>query len=418
MSPLERQLQLYKGLVEVSGLINGISEHKLLLPAVLEVARRVFGAEAASLFLINELSELVLVAAHGGPAEFDGKLIVPQGRGFAGWVAEHGLPLLVPDAYADDRFFADFDKQTGFRTRSLLCAPLIYQGKKIGVVQVLNPVGRTAFEELELEPFSAYGTLAATAIDKVRSLERQIEQQRSAQECAWAREIQTSFLPQTLPERDDLHFAAAYRPALNVGGDFYDVLETGPDELYFVIGDVSGKGVPAALLMAQAISTLRSIIAPGLAPATVLERWNALLCQHTVRGMFITALLGRANVYERRLELANAGHCPPFRVSPEGKVSESPLPGSAPLGILPQLEPSRLDVTLSSREWMVFYTDGLSESFDPNEELLERSGVAKLLQARFREAGDVIDALTFGERKHRRYAEPHDDLTLLVFGFS
>lgn len=414
---LERQLLLYKGLVEVSALINGITDRAALLPAVLEVARRVFGAETSSLFLLGEEGELALAASRGGPGNFTGRLVVPRGRGIAGWVAEHGEPLLVPDAYEDPRFFRDFDLQTGFRTRSMLCVPLRHEEKKIGVIQVINTVSRPPFDLVDLEAFSAYGTLVATALDKVRALEREREQQRAAQEFAWAREIQVSFLPPSLPERDDLHFAAAYRPARNVGGDFYDVLETGPDELYFVIGDVSGKGVPAALLMAQAISTLRLIVQPGISPEVALARWNSMLSGHTVRGMFITALLGRAIVPERRIQLVSAGHCAPFCISAEGMARSIEFPGSPPLGVLPKLTHHLHEVTLDPCDWIAFFTDGLIESFDPDRVPLERSGVERLLSARFQHAGDVVDALTLGEQKHRRFAEPHDDLTLLVFGF-
>lgn len=289
--------------------------------------------------------------------------------------------------------------------------------KKIGVIQVINPTERASFDEADLEAFNAYGTLAATAIDKLHLLEQQREQERVAQEFTWAREIQTSFLPQALPERADLHFATAYRPALNVGGDFYDVLQTGPDELYFVIGDVSGKGVPAALLMAQAISTLRHIILPGISPNVALSRWNSLLSGHTVRGMFITALLGRISVPERRLELVSAGHCAPMRVTDEGLGEELKVPGSPPLGVLKDLPTQHFEATLEPHEWLACFTDGLPESFDPDRTALGRTGVAELLRGRFRAAGDVVDALSLGERRHRRFAEPHDDLTLLVFGF-
>src|SRR6187402_1681909 len=223
---LEHQLKVYKGLVEVSALINAITESSELLPAILEVARRVMEVEAASLFLLNAEGELELACASGGAASPPGasgaKITVPRGRGIAGWVLEHGEALLVADAYADPRFFAEADKLTGFRTRSILCAPLKRKGTEIGVLQVLNPLEREAFDETDLEAFCAYGNLAATAIDKLRTIERQREQQRAAQEIAFAREIQVSFLPQVLPTLEHIQFAAAYRPALNVGGDFYD----------------------------------------------------------------------------------------------------------------------------------------------------------------------------------------------------
>jgi sigma-B regulation protein RsbU (phosphoserine phosphatase) len=204
---------------------------------------------------------------------------------------------------------------------------------------------------------------------------------------------------------------------LNVGGDFYDVLEVGPDELYFVVGDVSGKGMPAALLMAQALSILRFIVQPGISPVTALARWNEMLCGQTIRGMFITALLGRIVLSRRTVEFSSAGHCFPFRVHREGRAEELRLPGSPPLGILPELPPHSHSVDLDSGDWLVIYTDGLSESFNAEDVPLDSAGVANLLGQKFRAAADVVDALNSGELNHRKLAEPSDDLTVLVFGF-
>jgi sigma-B regulation protein RsbU (phosphoserine phosphatase) len=417
---LERQLKLYKGLVEVSALINAITESSELLPAILDVARRVMEVEAASLFLVNGSGELELTYASGGvisgTSAPDARIVVPRGRGIAGWVLEHGEALLVPDAYADPRFFKDTDLKTGFRTRSILCAPMQRKGKEIGVLQVLNPIGREAFDEDDLAAFRAYGDLAATAIDKLRTIERQHEQQRVAQEFAFAREIQASFLPQSLPAHPHVHFAAAYRPALNVGGDFYDVIELGPDEIYFVVGDVSGKGMPAALLMAQALSILRLIVKPGIAPVAAMARWNAMICGHTIRGMFITAMLGRLVPSTRQVELCSAGHCHPFTTA-EGRVEQIKITGSPPLGLLPELPARSHALTLAPNQWFVLYTDGLVESFNREDVPLDAEGVERLLSQNFASATDVIDGLNRGELNHRQGADPHDDLTILVFGF-
>ncbi len=417
---LERQLQLYKGLVEVSVLINAITDSTELLPAILDVARRVLAVEAASLFLVTAGGELELVyassagAVAGAPHE---PIVVPRGRGISGWVLEHGRPLLVPDAYADPRFYKDTDRQTGFRTRSILCVPMQREGREIGVLQVLNPVGRAAFEEIDLEAFEAYGNLAATAIEKLRSIDRQREQDRVSQELAFAREIQSSFLPQSLPRHDRVSFASAYRPALHVGGDFFDVIETGPDEIHFAVGDVSGKGMPAALLMAQALSMLRLIVNPGAPPAAAMARWNTMLAGHTIRGMFITALLGRMALSTRHVELCSAGHCHPFLARIDGTAAEMRMAGSPPLGLLPKLDCRSMSLTLGPREWLVLYTDGLSEALNSADEELSVSGVAALLSRPFADAAEVIRALDEGERRHRGGAEPHDDLTLLAFGF-
>ena len=415
-----RQLKVYKGLVEVSALINAITDFNELLAAILDVSRRVMFAEASSLFLTNADGNLELVVASGAgagetPKE---KIVVPRGQGIAGWVLENKTSALVKDAYADPRFYQGVDKKTGFRTRSILCVPLSRNQHEIGVLQVLNPVEKESFDENDVEAFEAYGMLAATAIEKLRIIDQQRKQERMEQEFSFAREIQNSFLPQSLPSLGALSFAATYRPALNIGGDFYDVLEIGPDEVYFVIGDVSGKGIPAALLMAQALNTLRLIVKSGISPADALARWNGMLCGHTIRGMFITSLLGRIVPSQRLVEMASAGHCQPFLASAGGGVIQLDVKSAPPIGILDGLQYHLTSTTLSPNDWLIFYTDGLTESFSPDNTLLESEGVERILSAQpLASADDVLAKLRTGEENHRQNADPHDDLTILVFGF-
>jgi sigma-B regulation protein RsbU (phosphoserine phosphatase) len=415
---LRRTLGIYKGLVEVSALINAITNFDELLAEIMEVARRVMCADASSIFLLDDEQNLRLAVARGPAGEITrANIIVPRGRGIAGWVLENRQPALVPDAYADERFYSEVDRKSGYRTRSIICVPLARNGHNIGVLQALNPTDKEAFDEADLEAFTAYATLAATAIDKLRSIEQQREQELVLQELAFAREIQNSFLPQSLPELPNLTFAASYRPAENIGGDFYDVLPVGGDEIYFVVGDVSGKGIPAALLMAQSLSLLRLIVVPGISPTAALTRWNDMLCGHTIRGMFITTLLGRIVPSERRLEIASAGHCAPFLVR-GCAVNDLPITHSPPLGIMSPLAFAATETTLSPGEWVVGFTDGLTESFAPDGALFEREGVRKILQQHEpKTASDVIDTLRGGESAHRGHADPNDDLTLLVFGF-
>jgi sigma-B regulation protein RsbU (phosphoserine phosphatase) len=415
-----RALKLYRGLVEVSALIYAITDFNELIAAILDVACRVMSAEAGSLFLTNAEGnlEMAIARASGGAEMPEGRIVVPRGHGIAGWVLENRKSALVIDAYADPRFYKEVDRKTGFRTRSILCVPLLRDQKEIGVLQVLNPAEKEAFDQTDMEAFEAYGMLAGNAIDRLRAIERQQELARVDQELAFAREIQYSFLPQKLPELADLRFAATYRPALNIGGDFYDVLEIGPDEIYFVVGDVSGKGIPASLLMAQSLSTLRLIIKPSISPVDALTRWNGMLCGHTVRGRFITAILGRITPSLRRVELSSAGHCQPFRVTPDGCARLMEVKNSPPLGILDGLKCELTSTTLLPGDWLVFYTDGLTESFSPEHDLLGTTGVKGLLsQKPFASPGDIVMKLREGEAAHRANATPHDDLTILTFGF-
>ena len=141
---LRKSLSIYKGLVEVSGLINSITDYDELLRAILDVARRVILAEAASLFFVNkETGALELAITSSGQGQFiEPRISVPRGKGIAGWVLAHAESILIPNAYADTRFYKEADLQTGFRTRSILCAPLKHDGEVIGVLQILNPRDR------------------------------------------------------------------------------------------------------------------------------------------------------------------------------------------------------------------------------------------------------------------------------------
>ena len=215
--PVEELLALYKGkgLVEVSTLINVITDFNELLTGIMDVARRVVRAEGSALFLLDEPSgELRLVIARSATGEvIFAHQAVPRQGAVAGWVFEHGERALIPDAYADPRFYSGIDLGTGYRTHAILCVPPCRRGQPIGALQVLNPLGadRPGFD--------------AADQDALESEQRR--RARFEQEMLIAAEIQKNFLPAELPVRPDLTFAARYRPAMDVGGDFCDVYEGG-----------------------------------------------------------------------------------------------------------------------------------------------------------------------------------------------
>ena len=427
-APLDELLALYRGLVEVSILINAITDYNALLTAIMQVARRVMRAEGSALILLNEQTdklELVVALSPEGDVRVAHQ-VVPRDASVAGWVFAHGVSALVPDAYADPRFFRAVDEKTGLRPRSILCVPLPQtRGEhRIGVLQVLNALGenRPAFSPADQEALEAFANLAATAIDKLRYVEEQEDRARFEREIAITTEIQRSFLPASLPERADLTFAARYRPAWDVGGDFYDLFGIGPDEIYFVVGDVAGKGVPAALLMAQSLSVLLLIIVPGLAPADALERWNTTLCRRSLRGLFVTAVLGRIVPSQRTVELASAGHQSPWLVrNGEGislEVTEQAVAAGLPLAILPKVRYAGTTLSLRTGESLLFYTDGLTDGVAAETGTrLGETGARRLLEKGFASPALIVETLVLGEAAYRGETPPQDDLTLLAFGF-
>ena len=417
---LRKSLQIYKGLVEVSGLINSITDYKELLRAILDVARRVIHAEAASLFLVDpETGNLELsIATRGETGYVEPKLSVPRGKGIVGWVFAHGEPQLIPDAYKDERFFKEADLKTGFVTRSIICAPLKSGSRILGVLQVLNPREKTAFEAEDFEGFCAYANLTATAIEKVRTIEKILAQERVERDLAIAAEIQSGLLSRAIPrEIRGAAFSAHNTPAANVGGDFYGVFAPGHDEVCFAVGDVSGKGISAALLMAQTLSAIGFVLSATTGPSAALSHLNETLFANIIRGMFVTTLIGRMTPATRRVEIASAGHCLPLLVKADGSASRIETPAALPLGILPKVAYNHGSLVLEPGDRIVVFTDGLSESrkeggdaqFD--ERLLEHAS------GPVADTNALLERIVKAERRHRGAGPQLDDLTVLVGGF-
>jgi sigma-B regulation protein RsbU (phosphoserine phosphatase) len=418
---LRKSLQIYKGLVEVSGLINSITDYNELLRAILDVARRVILAEAASLFFVDETGDLNLAITSFCEGQFlEPKIHVPRGRGIAGWVAERGESLLIPDAYADDRFYKEADKQTGFHTRSILCAPLKYENKVIGVLQILNPRDKPAFEAEDLDGFTAYANLTATAIEKLRSVERMRAQERVERDLSIASDIQRELLSRALPaEIPGARFAAHNEAASNVGGDFYNVFVKSPYEIYFAIGDVSGKGIAASLLMAQTLSAMQFVFAATTSPADALAKLNSTLNERIVRGMFVTTIVGRLTPGSGRAEIASAGHCKPVVLRADGQAQEVETEGALPLGILPKVTYRQGKIDLADGDLLICYTDGLSESRNPGpDSFFEEKILSTLSGQKDASPQAVINRLLSAERTHRANGRQLDDLTILVGGFA
>jgi phosphoserine phosphatase RsbU/P len=418
---LRKSLGIYRGLVEVSGLINSITDYDELLRAVLEVARRVVQAEAASLFLRSEEGgdHLDLVIATRGEGEFvQPRIRVEAGQGIAGWVFEHGESQLIPDAYADSRFFRGADKSTGFRTRSILCSPLMWNGAIIGVLQVLNPKDKEAFDSEDLEGFDAYSSLIATAIEKLRAIDRIRQQERVERDVTIAAEIQTELLARAVPaEVPGAIFAAYNKAATEVGGDFFFVFPRSPYEIYFAIGDVSGKGIPASLLMAQILSAMQFVFTATTSPSNALSTLNATLHEQIVRGMFATTLVGRMTPDSRRVEFSSAGHCRPWIVRANGEPIEVLTEGALPLGVMPQVSYRQGKIELAPGDILVCYTDGLSESRNPASGQFFEDILGSTLTRKFASPQEIVDHLVTTEAHFRDGSAARDDLTLLVTTF-
>ncbi|MCC7518053.1 MAG: SpoIIE family protein phosphatase [Verrucomicrobiae bacterium] len=410
----------FRGLVRVSCIINSIRDYRELLTSLLATTKEVMDCEAGSLMLYNEdthdLSWHVALGEKADKLKEMGRL--PMGKGVAGWVAENRKPALVPDTAADERFFRGTDTRTGFQTRSILCVPLELGGKLVGVLQALNPKNKKGFDERDLEIFEAYGSMAATAIEKIRWQEAMVEQEGLKRDLEAAREIQARFLPQSLDDfADGLQIAFAYQPAQQVGGDFYDAKRNVGGAVAFFFGDVTGKGMPAALLTAQILSEFRHQAPQCADPSIILARVNDALAARSARGMFATAWCGVARAAGGGIEVVHAcaGHPAPLRAG-NGQAAFVETRSGPPIGIAPGMEYPSSRLALASGELVCLYTDGIIEGRDPagNEygyERLRRLAEGWPVGAKAAAEAIVADAKGFWNGAPQR-----DDITLLLFG--
>lgn len=252
-----------------------------------------------------------------------------------------------------------------------LIVPLISQGELIGL---LNLGPRLSEQEYSTDDRKLLNDLAIQASPAVRvaQLVRQQEieareRERLEQEMRVARIIQQTLLPKELPSLDGWHISAHYQPARAVGGDFYDFLQFPDGRLGIFVGDVTDKGVPAALVMATTRSILRTAAERYVSPGTVLERANDMLCPDIPNNMFVTCLYALLDPLDRRMCFANAGHNLPYRRSGEG-IDELKATGM-PLGLMEGMHYEEKEVILHPGETILLFSDGLPEAHSPNQEM-------------------------------------------------
>ena len=247
-----------------------------------------------------------------------------------------------------------------------------------------------------------------------RITKMQAVQERIESELRIARDIQMSMVPSLFPEREGLDMYALMTPAKEVGGDLYGYLLQG-DKLYLAVGDVSGKGVPASLFMAQATRLFLTLAKQGMMPAEICTRINdALSGDDNENGMFVTFWLGLVDLTTGHLDFCNAGHNPPVIGGGEHHGEFLDMIPNAPIGLWPGLEYEGEEIDTIKGRPLFIYTDGLNEAENPQKEQYGDDRLLEFLRnTHFDTAQQVIEALKAEVETHRNGAEPNDDLTMM-----
>ena len=256
-----------------------------------------------------------------------------------------------------------------------------------------------------------------TAYDKLE--ETTALKERIESELRIARNIQMSMVPHEFPQREGLDMFASMTPAKEVGGDLYGYLLE-DDKLYFAVGDVSGKGVPASLFMAQATRLFLTMAKQDMMPAEICTRMNdALSGDDNENGMFVTLWLGLLNLQTGHLNFCNAGHNPPIIGGGDNQGDFLEMQPNAPIGLFPGLEYEGEEIETVKGRALFIYTDGLNEAENPLQEQFGDERLLSILRdTHFDSAQQVIKSLKAEVEKHRKGAEPNDDLTMMCLRVS
>jgi phosphoserine phosphatase RsbU/P len=398
---------------EISRAFDGSKSLENLLTYILEKARQLIRTESASVMLyIEETKDLEFKVVLGPKATEVKPFRLPMGQGISGWVAQHRKPILIPDAYEDPRFDPSFDKRSGYRTRSILCVPMLHKKKLIGVMTVLNRVDNLPFMEEDKNIMLTFASQAALAIENSRLLLAAIEKERLDKELQVASQIQNLLIPQSIPKVTGLEIDATYLPCKEVSGDFYDIIKLNNDKFAFVVADVAGKGIPGAMLVSTMQARLSAYLEDNQDLVQIVDRLNRNLIKNTTDDRFITFFICIYNPQDASLVYLNGGHNPPFLLN-NGFVKPLTV-GGIFIGSMPWDYESET-LHLKKEDILILYTDGLVEAMNEKKEEFGDERLIKILtQNKSKSPQQILKKITASVDKHTKNEKLEDDFTLVV----
>ena len=404
-----RQARILLLLNEIARELSSILNLDELLNRVAELLRRLIDYQMFSILLVDSSGEKL---QHRFSLRFRENIHlkheVPLGRGLVGAAAQSGQAVLVPDVSKDPRYI-----EGNPETRSELAVPLIYKDKVIGVLD-LEHTRRGFFTDDHRRTMMTLAAQVAIAIENARLYEEIARQERRLErDLALARELQTRLLPQTLPKYANLELAAKFVPARAIGGDLYDFIPYSLSRLGIVIGDVSGKGAPAAIYAALVSGILRSHAPIEPAPAEMLRAVNLSLAERRIEAQFVSLIYAVWDDENRTLLVANSGLPRPIHVH-GGKNHVIEATG-LPLGLFDDANYDEFRFKMKPGDMFVLFSDGILDARNRSGELFGRGRVEKLVaECAGKSADCVVETLFKAAAEHSAGAETFDDQTVVA----
>lgn len=356
-------------LYRLSQTFNSTLDLDEVLECVMDEVIAATRAERGFVMLIEGDGELVFRTARGMDQDTIGEPGFQISRGIVNQVAQEGEPMLTSDAQSDSQLSLRASV-IHLGLRSVLCVPLQVKGNTIGVIYVDNRLQAGIFSPDDLELLNAIASTAAIAIENARLYQVAVEKGRMERELQMAYRIQAGLLPRSMPELPGWEFAARWKPAREVAGDFYDFIPLEGGRLGLVIADVTDKGMPAALFMAFTRSIIRASLDRAVQPVEAIRQANRLICRESSYGFFVTLFYAQFEPDSAEVTYVSAGHNPQLRYldTSARSLERASAPvfqlgyTGMPLGIFEEAPYEQRRITCAPGDCLLLYTDGVTDA--------------------------------------------------------
>lgn len=409
-----------KLIIQIANSLAGTLQIDALLPQIMENLFKIFKqADRGFIIVRDEATGRLMPKAIKTRREKD-ETTATFSKTIVNRCIDNEEAILSEDVPSDARFQMS-QSISDFRIRSVMCAPLKPgDGKVFGVIQLDTQDRGKKFTNDDLQLLVAISSQAAVAMDNARLHEESIQRERIQREMEFAKDVQRGFLPQKLPNIPRYEFFAHYKAAREVGGDFYNFVHIPhQNRLVVGVGDVAGKGVPAALLMARLSGVVPSCVYSEEDLAKSVMSLNETLQQAGLADRFVTFLLASLDYVNHKLTIVNAGHLPPIIRRQDSDVLEEVAEGDLaglPLGVMDNYAYRSCEVTLNPGDVVMLYTDGIPDALNPAEKQFLMDRVRATVQAARSSPTLLGKHVLNAVEQHCQGHPQYDDITLVCLG--
>lgn len=398
-------------IVEIGKLLNSTLDLNKILEIILDTAIKNLNADRGTVYLIDHEKKQLWSKVLQGESIVEVRLAL--GQGIAGFVAQTGKKVILKDAYKDDRFNPEFDKKTGYVTKSILCMPMKNRkGEMIGVFQIINRKNGF-FNQDDVKFLDTLSVDACIAIENARLYEEAIEKERMEKELEVAATIQKMIIPKEIVQSEGYEISGFNVPSKQVGGDFYDVVHLPNGQIALIIADVSGKSIPGALLVSILQASLRAYLESDFELKKLVTKLNQIILKNSTEDKYITFFIAILDPKTGVLKSVNAGHNPPL-LCRNGQLKKLHV-GGIPLGMYPFDQFEAEETLLEPNDILVMFTDGITEAADKNDEFYDDARLEKCVLKHAALHADKLKQVIYEDvKKFVGEAEQSDDITMLL----